>query len=138
MHGYKVVVDENLNPGKYGFRLVHETQPAHFFCSDEQPVIREWMKALMKATIDRDYSSKYYDGIFWVYHLKLCLRTRRIFVQCTYHSTKYCSNHESRTSTTVAHCAGCNTESPPTRESEPAFKSGCQDSHGSTWGKRKR
>ncbi|OBZ70468.1 TPR repeat-containing protein C19B12.01 [Grifola frondosa] len=30
---------------------------AHYFSSDEQVVIREWMKALMKATINRDYTS---------------------------------------------------------------------------------
>ncbi|KIJ57202.1 hypothetical protein M422DRAFT_23288 [Sphaerobolus stellatus SS14] len=56
VQGYKVIVDENLNPGKYGFRLVHETGPAHYFSSDEQFTVREWMKSLIKATIDRDYS----------------------------------------------------------------------------------
>ncbi|KAF8513895.1 hypothetical protein JB92DRAFT_2830233 [Gautieria morchelliformis] len=54
--GYKVIADENANPGKYGFRIVHDTEPSHFFSSEEQVVVREWMKALMKATIDRDYS----------------------------------------------------------------------------------
>ena len=59
MQGYKVIADENANPGKYGFRIVHDTEPSHFFSSEEQMVVREWMKALMKATIDRDFSSDY-------------------------------------------------------------------------------
>ncbi|KAN0097147.1 hypothetical protein V8E55_001593 [Tylopilus felleus] len=54
--GYKVVADENIDPGRYGFRIVHETDKTHYFSSDEQPVVREWMKAIMKATIGRDYS----------------------------------------------------------------------------------
>lgn len=55
--GYKVVADENIDPGRYGFRIVHETDKTHFFSSDEQGIVREWMKAIMKATIGRDYSS---------------------------------------------------------------------------------
>ena len=55
LKGYRVIVDENANPGNYGFRLVGGDKP-HFFSSPEQQVVREWMKALMKATIARDYS----------------------------------------------------------------------------------
>ncbi|KZT37537.1 hypothetical protein SISSUDRAFT_1034075 [Sistotremastrum suecicum HHB10207 ss-3] len=55
-HGYKVLADENANPGRYGFRIVHDSERPHFFSSDEQMVVREWMKALMKATIGRDYT----------------------------------------------------------------------------------
>ena len=54
--GYKVIADENLDPGRYGFKIVHDTDKMHFFSSDEQSVIREWMKAFMKSTIERDYS----------------------------------------------------------------------------------
>ncbi|KAJ3740791.1 hypothetical protein DFH05DRAFT_1545582 [Lentinula detonsa] len=54
--GYKVTVDENVNPGKYGFRIEHENDKTHFFSSEEKTVIREWMKAVMKATIGRDYT----------------------------------------------------------------------------------
>ncbi|KZV86236.1 hypothetical protein EXIGLDRAFT_725062 [Exidia glandulosa HHB12029] len=54
--GYKVVADENANPGRYGFRIVHDTDKSHYFSSEEQMVVREWMKAIMKATIDRDYT----------------------------------------------------------------------------------
>jgi hypothetical protein len=54
--GYKVIADENVDPGRYGFRIVHDTDKTHLFSSDEQIVVREWMKAIMKATIGRDYS----------------------------------------------------------------------------------
>ncbi|KAH9942598.1 hypothetical protein B0H21DRAFT_751037 [Amylocystis lapponica] len=55
--GYKVVADENADPGRYGFRIVHDTDKTHYFSSEEQSIIREWMKALMKATISRDYTN---------------------------------------------------------------------------------
>ena len=61
--GYKVLADENVDPGRYGFRIVHDTEKAHYFSSDEQLVVREWMKALMKATITRDYTSTFPSGI---------------------------------------------------------------------------
>lgn len=57
--GYKVVADENVDPGRYGFRIVHDSDKTHYFSHDEQIVIREWMKALMKATISRDFTSTF-------------------------------------------------------------------------------
>ncbi|KAG8705947.1 polar growth protein, partial [Ceratobasidium sp. 395] len=54
--GYKVIADENANPGRYGFRIVHDSLKPHFFSSEEQVVVREWMKALMKATIARNFN----------------------------------------------------------------------------------
>ncbi|KAG8755940.1 polar growth protein, partial [Ceratobasidium sp. 423] len=54
--GYKVIADENANPGRYGFRIMHDTAKPHFFSSEEQVVVREWMKALMKATILGNYN----------------------------------------------------------------------------------
>ncbi|WWC71495.1 uncharacterized protein I206_105453 [Kwoniella pini CBS 10737] len=57
LQGHRVIVDENTNPGSYGFRLTSgPNDKAHYFSSTEQIAIREWMKALMKATIARDYS----------------------------------------------------------------------------------
>ncbi|WWC90618.1 uncharacterized protein L201_005554 [Kwoniella dendrophila CBS 6074] len=57
LQGSRVIVDENTNPGSYGFRLTGgPNDKAHYFSSTEQTAIREWMKALMKATIARDYS----------------------------------------------------------------------------------
>ncbi|TFK94901.1 hypothetical protein K466DRAFT_579615 [Polyporus arcularius HHB13444] len=55
--GYKVLADENADPGRYGFRIVHDNDKPHSFSSEEQLVVREWMKALMKATITRDYTN---------------------------------------------------------------------------------
>ncbi|KAJ3511340.1 hypothetical protein NLJ89_g4157 [Agrocybe chaxingu] len=54
--GYKVTVDENVDPGRYGFRIDHDSDKTHYFSSEEKTVIREWMKAIMKATIGRDYT----------------------------------------------------------------------------------
>ncbi|KAG8755383.1 polar growth protein [Serendipita sp. 396] len=54
--GYKIIADEATHPGRYGFRIIHDTQKPHFFSSEDQIVIRDWMKALMKATIDRDFA----------------------------------------------------------------------------------
>ena len=59
MAGYKVTADENANPGYYGFRIIHDKEAPHFFSLQEQGLVREWMKALMKATISRDYTSQY-------------------------------------------------------------------------------
>ena len=62
--GYKVLADENVDPGRYGFRIVHDTEKPHLFSSDEQLIVREWMKALMKATITRDFTSKFQSAYY--------------------------------------------------------------------------
>jgi hypothetical protein len=55
--GYKVVADENVDPGKYGFRIEQDTDGSvHYFSSDDKGVIRGWLKAIIKATIERDYT----------------------------------------------------------------------------------
>ena len=36
---------------------MHDTEKPHFFSSDEQLIVREWMKALMKIAIDRDLNA---------------------------------------------------------------------------------
>lgn len=59
MKGYKVIADENTNPGKYGFKILHEHEKPHYFSSDDPVVVREWMKSLMKATIGRDHSCEF-------------------------------------------------------------------------------
>ncbi|KAF4619419.1 hypothetical protein D9613_004857 [Agrocybe pediades] len=56
IQGYKVTVDETVDPGRYGFRIDHDHDKTHYFSSEEKSTIREWMKAIMKATIGRDYS----------------------------------------------------------------------------------
>jgi hypothetical protein len=37
--------------------MIHDNDKIHYFSSEAQLVVREWMKALMKSTIDRDYTS---------------------------------------------------------------------------------
>ena len=64
IRGYKVIADEATHPGRYGFRIVHDAQKPHFFSSEDQSTIREWMKALMKATIDRDFARSFLVYIF--------------------------------------------------------------------------
>ena len=56
--GYKITPDEDIKPGNYGFKMEHPNDKTHMFYSVTQSAIREWMKALMKSTIERDYSSK--------------------------------------------------------------------------------
>ena len=53
--GYKVIADKHTNPGKYGFCIMHTSKKPHFFSSEVQTDIREWINALMKASISRDY-----------------------------------------------------------------------------------
>jgi hypothetical protein len=53
--GYRILPDEDVDPGRYGFKITHDNEKVHYFSSEEQIVIREWMKALIKATITRDY-----------------------------------------------------------------------------------
>lgn len=56
LKGHRIIVDESSN-GSYGFRLVGPgVEKPHFFSSSDQREIRDWMKALMKATIQRDYT----------------------------------------------------------------------------------
>lgn len=60
--GYRFISDGTVGSGlsdksKYGFKAIHDTLPTHYFSSSDSVIIRNWMKALMKATIGRDYSA---------------------------------------------------------------------------------
>lgn len=59
--GYKFISDGSVGGvgerNKYGFKAIHESLPTHFFSSSDPIVTRNWMKALMKATIGRDYTA---------------------------------------------------------------------------------
>jgi hypothetical protein len=57
LRGYKVSIDEDINPGKYCFKAKHERERTFFFYTDGDVELREWVKALMKATISRDFSA---------------------------------------------------------------------------------
>lgn len=56
LHGYKVVSDESVNAVGYTFKIVHDTQRTHYFSFEDATAMRGWMKAIMKATIGRDFS----------------------------------------------------------------------------------
>jgi hypothetical protein len=56
--GYKVVADENVDPGRYDFYITHDTLQSYYFSSDEQVIVRGWMKALIKANITRNENGK--------------------------------------------------------------------------------
>ncbi|ADV23483.1 hypothetical protein I305_01413 [Cryptococcus gattii E566] len=70
LHAHRIMVDDNTNPGSYGFRLAPSQggnaaaaaaatgggAKSHSFSASEQTVVRGWMKALLKATIARDYT----------------------------------------------------------------------------------
>ncbi|KAF8489479.1 hypothetical protein F5888DRAFT_1808828 [Russula emetica] len=51
--GYRVVPDDTI--GSYGFKLLRGSDRVHYFSSDDQMFIREWIKALRKPSIKRDY-----------------------------------------------------------------------------------
>jgi hypothetical protein len=57
LRGYKISVDEDINPGKYCFKAVHERERNFFFYTDGDDELRQWVKALMKATISRDITA---------------------------------------------------------------------------------
>jgi hypothetical protein len=67
MQGYKVLADESASAGNYGFKIVHDKEAPHSFSLQEPGLVRDWMKALMKATISRDYSST--SSLFVFSHL---------------------------------------------------------------------
>ncbi|CAG8492104.1 5801_t:CDS:10 [Cetraspora pellucida] len=60
--GYRIIPDENILQGKYGFKLVHDTERAHYFAHENLGKIREWLKAIMKATISRDPKSPVFSS----------------------------------------------------------------------------
>lgn len=55
--GYRILSDAGINPGQYAFKIVSQTGKPHYFSSGEMHTIREWMKAMMKASVKRDYKS---------------------------------------------------------------------------------
>ena len=61
LSGYKFISDGSVGGigerNKYGFKAIHETQSTHYFSSADSVTTRNWMKALIKATIERDYTS---------------------------------------------------------------------------------
>ncbi|TIB29232.1 hypothetical protein E3P86_03716 [Wallemia ichthyophaga] len=56
LNGFKVLADEsNSSRHQFAFKISHERErDTHHFASEEKSVTREWMNALMKASIVRD------------------------------------------------------------------------------------
>ncbi|CAG8450047.1 14009_t:CDS:2 [Funneliformis caledonium] len=55
--GYRVIPDENIYQGKYGFKLVHDTERPHFFAHENLATTKAWMKAIIKSTIERNIAA---------------------------------------------------------------------------------
>ena len=107
IHGYKVVADDTINPGKYGFRIIHDLNKPHAFASDEHTAARDWMKALMKATIDRDYTRTLLTLIQFANDADhLDCRPGHFVGQYPHHPAYRRASYEPRPSTTVADAAG--------------------------------
>jgi hypothetical protein len=58
LRGYRVISDDSIMTGKWCFKTQHERERTFFFYCDTEDAMREWVKALMKATILRDYNGK--------------------------------------------------------------------------------
>jgi hypothetical protein len=65
LKGYRIEVDENIHLGKYCFMAHHERERTFYFYTESEKPMKDWLKALMKATIARDFASK----IFVVFNL---------------------------------------------------------------------
>ncbi|GAA5805670.1 hypothetical protein EDC94DRAFT_549804 [Helicostylum pulchrum] len=57
LKGYRIEVDESIHPGKYCFKVQHERERTFYFYTDFEKSMKEWLKALMKATIARDFAT---------------------------------------------------------------------------------
>ena len=118
IHGYKVLADENVNPGRYGFRIIHDTEKPHYFSFEDKNVVRDWMKALMKATIDRDYSSEYLPTRSSRTMLMNANRTCHLIMQHTHDPSHRRASYEPRSTPTLSRCTRRHAESAPSRKPE--------------------
>ncbi|KAG2230732.1 hypothetical protein INT48_004785 [Thamnidium elegans] len=57
LKGYRIEVDESIHSGKYCFKVHHERERTFYFYTDFEKSMKEWLKALMKATIARDFAT---------------------------------------------------------------------------------
>lgn len=58
LKGYRIEVDSSIQVGKFCFKAHHEKERTFYFYTDQEKYMKDWVKALMKATIERDYGSK--------------------------------------------------------------------------------
>lgn len=120
--GYKVLADENVDPGRYGFRIIHDTEKSHLFSSDEQLIVREWMKALMKATITRDYTSACLSASSDHNRSLVSIRSCNVLLQYPHYPLDRGAGDESGASTAFAIRTRGYAEGAAQREPEPAVK----------------
>jgi hypothetical protein len=129
--GYKIIADENANPGSYGFRIIHDKEPTHFFSMQDQYQVREWMKALMKATITRDYSgarrlcktrsdASKTDAV-----PSFCNSPGRIVRRCADHVAERGSGNEPGPATALALGAACDAACESARQPQPTDRPRC-------------
>ncbi|KAI8636073.1 hypothetical protein BD408DRAFT_438242 [Parasitella parasitica] len=57
LKGYRIEVDESIHPGKYCFMAHHERERTFYFYTEFEKPMKDWLKALMKATIVRDFAT---------------------------------------------------------------------------------
>ncbi|ORX46273.1 PH-domain-containing protein [Hesseltinella vesiculosa] len=57
LRGYRIEQDPSIHTGKYCFKAQHERERTFYFYTESERNLREWLKALTKATITRDYSA---------------------------------------------------------------------------------
>ena len=135
IHGYKVVADDTINPGRYGFRIIHDVNKSHAFASDEHAAARDWMKALMKATIDRDYTRMLLTPVLSANVANHLERRPCHFVcECSDHPTYHRASHEPRSSTTFADATRCGATSHACGCTDRAKLSRRAGADGRTWG----
>ena len=52
--------------GRYGFRIDRDHEKTYFFSSDDKNAIRDWTKAIMKATISWQHSSMFSKPVIYL------------------------------------------------------------------------
>ncbi|KAG1457702.1 hypothetical protein G6F46_007109 [Rhizopus delemar] len=57
LKGYRVEPDSSIQTGKYCFKLQHEKERTFYFYTDQEKYMKDWVKTIMKATIERDYGT---------------------------------------------------------------------------------
>ncbi|KAI8994983.1 hypothetical protein BDB01DRAFT_774918 [Pilobolus umbonatus] len=57
LKGYRIELDESIHLGKYCFKAHHERERTFYFYTEQEKDMKDWIKALMKATIARDFNT---------------------------------------------------------------------------------
>ncbi|KAI8336561.1 hypothetical protein BC941DRAFT_471102 [Chlamydoabsidia padenii] len=57
LRGYRIMNDETIYAGKFCFKAQHERERTFYFYTDTETSMKAWIKALIKATITRDFAA---------------------------------------------------------------------------------